>query len=369
MKIFVIGASRSAKTPFAERVAARLGVPRIGASEWFRKHLPDSESADRQAFVERITRFSIGVLRRDPDVNVRHLRAAYDLEAGSVIEGVRNPHDFVHLFDPRADRVVFLECDECDVARTVFEGGIGVIEAYLSHLAACGLLSDPAVQVRAYRFERFYPDPQAGNPAPGTFTDLDAVYEDFESSLPERAPMDAPAPKTSRVHAEIEPLRCAVRQEFLYDLDPSMAGPLIPATAFSVSSYLGSVPTFNVLLEDGAVFSYLPPQALVDPARFRPGTALDDLDLSYQNCPDGAICVNRYEALSGPVQAYLKRRDEWMGSAYVLTIDWYEGNDLLHLVALANGQYAFLPQHKLKFGSEAARSFRPYRKLRKDWSV
>jgi hypothetical protein len=150
-------------------------------------------------------------------------------------------------------------------------------------------------------------------------------------------------------------------------MDPAHVGSLVPCTVFAVSSYAGSTPTLKILLEDGAVFSYLPPDALVDPAKRRdPQLALTDL--VYHNCPSEDVCVHAFEALSGPVLAYLKHHDLWMPGEYRFTVDWYLGNDLLHFVALENGQFAFLPHHKLKF-KRGDPGFEPYRKIRRTWVV
>src|SRR4051812_23127630 len=103
MSVFVLGRSRTGKTPFAAQVALSLAVPHLSASEWVRQRFPPASFPDRQAFVEAITRFSIEELNRNPRACVEHLRTHHDLSRFVVLEGVRNPHDFVHLFDPRTD--------------------------------------------------------------------------------------------------------------------------------------------------------------------------------------------------------------------------------------------------------------------------
>ena len=87
-----------------------------------------------------------------------------------------------------------------------------------------------------------------------------------------------------------------------------------------------------------------------------------------QFCAPGPICVHRFEALAGPMQAYFRRRDLWLAGTYQWTIDWYEDNRLAHLIALENGQFALLPSHKVKFG-DTERSLPPYRKLHAEWKV
>ncbi|MCI0457297.1 MAG: hypothetical protein L0Z62_09995, partial [Gemmataceae bacterium] len=201
----------------------------------------------------------------------------------------------------------------------------------------------------------------------------DAAILDYLQECKRAAPPVAdtvPAPEAhrpQRVHADIPPLKTHVRAEYLFDMDLRHVGEHYPCTAFAVSSYEGSVPTFKILLADGTVFSYVPPSALVDVAQLKP-PELELADLVYHNCPASDVCVHRFEELAGAVQAFFKRPALWLEGEYLLTIDWYEGNDLLHLIALANGQYAFLPHHKVKF-KDGARAFQPFRKMHSEWKV
>lgn len=397
MSIFVLGRSRSGKTPFAAQVALALGWRHLSGSEWVRRRFPAGREdyPDRAAYVEAITRFSLAELRRDPRACVEYLRAAYDLSEPFVAEGLRNPHDFVHLFDPRSDAVVDLEHAGNDLPPTGFEGGLGVIDAYLDYLAAVGMW-DAAAKRFEYRFQEFHdraglvqPAPAetptgatgaAGRRGPLDVPSLDAALSDFlgrwkqsAPAAPDASPHATPAaPTPLRVHADIPPLKAHVRGEYLYDMDPGHAGEHVPCTAFAVSSYAGSVPTFNVLLADGSVFSYLPPTALVDIDRRQGGESppplLELADLAYHNCPDADLCVHSFDELRGPVQAYFKRGGLWMAGEYLFTVDWYTGNDLLHLVALENGQFAFLPHHKLKF-KDGPRDLPAYRKMHGEWKV
>lgn len=353
MKIFIIGPSKSGKTPFADRVAAGLRCPCVGASEWFRQHFPPQGDLSRQEFTDAITRFSIEVLRRDPDVNIRYLRDKRLPSTPSVVEGIRNPRDFAHLFDYQEDRVVFLSCSQTDLEQTNFEAGIGVIRALVSYWINCNLMrTDRVTEVSM-----------------GSFDEIPAVADQYLNSL------EPTKDFYSRVHAEMDPpLPCYVRAEYLYDMDPAKVGSYVPGCAFAVSSYPGSVPTFQVMLDDGSVFSYLPPHALVDLPLWKQAQEdsiepVDAAHLAYHNCPSGDFCLHSFKALRGDVQAYFKNTGRWLSARYLSTLDWYEGNDLLHLVALENGQYAFLPQHKLKFGADAELSLPPFKKLRAAWVV
>jgi hypothetical protein len=366
MKVFVLGSSHTGKTPMAEHVARALGVPHLRASAWARDRFPGPAGGDRQAFVDAITRFSIAELRRDPWISVDHLAAHHDLAGPCVIEGIRNPLDFVHLYDPRGDVTVWLDHGANPLVPTEFEGGLDVIAAYLDWLAAAGLSDATRLRYRFGALRRTDPGAAAGD------TLDDAIDDAIARLTPRAAPAPPPAPTPSRVHAEIPPLRLSVRAEYLHGMDPARLGELAPCTAFAVSSYPGEAPTFQILLGDGAVFSYLPPTALLDPARRAAHPEVPELDLEdlvYVDCPAEAICVHRWPALDGRVLAWLKRRDLWLGGDYLFTVDWWTDNQLAHAILLDHGQVALLPHHKLKFGSGHGEGFAPYRKLRKVWRV
>lgn len=342
MRIFVLGRSHAGKTPFARRASEALGIRHVGASAWVRERFPAGGD------VAQMTAFAIAELRRDPDVSLASLRGRLAADEPAVIEGMRNPYDFTCTFDPRTDHAVFLELADGGVP-TAFERGLDVIAQYLAWLEEAGLLD--AGRVHRYRFT--------------SYRDGDSTLEDAITDFIARAPKLAAEPRISgRVHVAVPPFQAHARAEFLYNMDPAKVGELRPCTVFAVSSYVGSAPTFQLLLPDGAVFSFVPPHALVHPPAAEP--QLDLADLVYHDAKSVDIVVQAFDALRGPVLAYFKHRDLWLAGTYLFTIDWYTGNEMLHAVALANGQYALLPSHKLKFGDHPP-GFEPYKKIRNAW--
>ncbi|MEZ4402987.1 MAG: hypothetical protein R3B06_23395 [Kofleriaceae bacterium] len=379
MKIFVLGASATGKTPMATALAAALGLAHVRASAWVRERFPGraagADAGSRQAFVEAITAFATRRLVDDPWVSAVALRDAVAASGPCVIEGIRNPLDFVHLYDPRRDVTVWLEHLASELSPTAFERGLDVIASYLDWQAAAGLADAGPTRRMRYRFRHFRSD-EAGAHRGATLDDAiaDAIARlrpEVERAIACQPPAVAPVPTPARVHAEIPPVRTHVRAEYLYGMDPDRVGQVVACTAFAVSSYPGEAPTFQVLLPDGAVFSYIPPSALIDPERRRTASLLElGLDeLVYFDCPDEQVCVHAHAALAGRVQAYFKGRDLWLGGDYLFTIDWWTGNHLAHAVALDNGQFAVLPHHKLKFGDHGHTAFEPYKKQRKIWRV
>jgi len=372
-----MGQSRTGKTPLSARIAAALEMTHIQASEWVKKRFDGTPYTDRNAYVQAITRFSIEELQREPYACVAYIDHRNDLRRDCVVEGIRNPHDFVHLFDPRADVAVLLNHVGNPVTRTAFESGLDVIAEYLRFLDRTGVMA-PTVppRVREVTFRAFYPQEREGlpNPPDGVFATFDEMADDVIQALRRmpRTRSTAIAPMQgllgTGVHVEIAPMACTVQEEFLYDMDPAHVGKTVACTAFALSSYPGSTPTFKILLQNGAVFSYIPPHALQTSSLSPDAVTLDLADLASINCPSEPISVKTFAALAGRVQAYFKRKDLWLEGSYVLTVDWTDSNDLLHLIALENGQLAFVPQHKVVFGN-AARELPQYRKLRQVWRV
>lgn len=170
------------------------------------------------------------------------------------------------------------------------------------------------------------------------------------------------------VHADIEPFSVHLREEYLYDMDPAKCGNYLPCTVFALTSYAGHVPTFMVTLADRSVFSYMPASALLRIDKLDSTLTLSLSELVYHNCPKEQFAVHSHKHLRGPVSCLIKQRSLWLGGKYVLTMDWGTGNEMLHLIDLNNGQFAFLPHHKLQFRSGAS-SLAPYRKSFSTWKV
>ena len=168
------------------------------------------------------------------------------------------------------------------------------------------------------------------------------------------------------VHEQIKPIKAYVHESVLYDEDMEKQD-MIECTVFALSSYQGESLTFAIALADGSVFFYIPPHKL---SLKKDGKLDYDLaDLVYHNCAEEEFLVQRMDLLGEePVSVYLKKADAWVNGEYMFTVDWYKGNDLLHMIVLENGQFCFMPSHKIKFlGGE--RSFVHYKKMHSTWSV
>jgi len=169
------------------------------------------------------------------------------------------------------------------------------------------------------------------------------------------------------VHANITPIKAVIREDVLYDMDPDKSSTVVPCLLVGVTSYKGSVPTFQIVAEGNSLFSYVPPH-LVSTATKQPDFTYSLKELVYHNCPDPEFSVSTLDFLKERQLAiFLRGPKVWVNGAYLFTLDWYTGNDLLHAVQLSNGQIGFVPQHKILLGGDLI--FKPYKKLHCNWSV
>lgn len=384
MKIFVLGRSRTGKSPFAAQVAAQIGATHIMASEWVRREfVPPSDKMERAAFITAITAYSLSRLAQEPRACVDYISKNYDLSGRCVIEGIRSLHDFVHLFDPRVDHVVFLEHDGNELVPTLFERGLVLIDQHVRLQVELGLVSSERV-VR-YRFPELREDCTAdgdgADPVPDSSDSATLVISSLDRCIlhyvrhakgvlgvGQSSSEPTQASVVSMVHAPIKGLRVWVRSEFLHDMDPSFKGKFESGIAFALSSYVGHAPTFKVLLDGGSVFSYLPPHALLTRAQL-PDPDLSLEQLVYHNCPASRVALSTFAELkSAKLHVFIKKIGVWLPGEYLFTVDWFEGNDLVHCVRLDNGQLALLPSHKIKF-NDSVKEFPGYRKLHAEWTV
>ena len=168
------------------------------------------------------------------------------------------------------------------------------------------------------------------------------------------------------MNKNVPPFTVYVDESFFYDLDATKTG-WIKCTAFGVTSYVGETLTLSVLTDTGAVFDYVPAH-LVMKTPSAPESALPLDALVYNNCGSDPIDVVVHDVLKqAPAMAFLKRAAVWMAAEYLFSVEFYAGNDKLNAVWLENGQFAFLPNHKINF--TGAKTLPDYKKLHATWKV
>lgn len=361
--VFVVGHSKVGKTPLARRIAERIGLTLVSGSEWIKARYVPSEAAskDTATYIDEITSLSLRCLAENPDACIDFIRGKYDVaEGGLVIEGLRNPRDFMAFYRPDVDVVIFLNHLNVKPATLFERGGVEGIMNNVAWMSVHGI-ADPS-RIDEITIDTFEHEDRSES---HKWLDLDdamdrAVWFVHGAMIRRASPRG--------VHAEMPRTQAWVENRVLYNDDPWHKG-WTRCTVFGVSSYVGHAPTFSVLTDEGAVFSYVPIHRL----RSKPPTdaieiRMDLDDLVYHDSREGRIVVTQYQSLAMQrvLSATFKRTGRVCDARYIASVDWYDGNDLLHFVALMNGQFALLPSHKLMFG---ICELPDYKKLRAEWRV
>lgn len=365
--IFIVGATKTGKTAVAKQLADRHGLQLISGSEWVKKQFVGQ---DPENYLAEITEFSKTKLIENPNACLDYLRASYSLDQGGfVIEGLRNPRDFLNLFRPNIDVIVLLWFEKNPIKPTGFESfGLGVIRSAIAWMKDYSGLTDDRIlnyRIDAYRgqskpchLREEIPECLASSSwkALGCWN-LDEVIEFASASI-----TLTPKPQSSLVHTITEKY-VEVAEKVFYNLDEKYYE-WVEAKIFGVSSYAGCALSFSILTSNGAIFHNVPLHLV----RSSIGEEFYELaDLVYFNCPDDRVTVTKYPLLEGPCQVFLKRLEKWVSGHYHCTLDWYQNNQLGHLVWLENGQPALVPSHKMLLGG--GRELPPYQKLRTEWKV
>lgn len=135
--IFVIGKTNVGKTPLVEYLKTIDGVAAVSASDWVKSIYVRNPDHSKTEYVNDITRFSKEKLKDDHDCAFRHTNSL--LKELNIIDGVRNPNDFIKLFDPNRDVVVFVDPISPSKYSTLFDDGVDIIVSYVYWMIQNGL--------------------------------------------------------------------------------------------------------------------------------------------------------------------------------------------------------------------------------------
>lgn len=164
-------------------------------------------------------------------------------------------------------------------------------------------------------------------------------------------------------HYSIKPISAYVFESLLYNNDSKK---LINCTIIGLCLYENETLCFDIILEDGSIFNYIPLHKIIHNKEYDKNITLKDL--VYHNSPSIEISLNYIDNLKNMKLAYLKNLNKWIEiEDYIVTIDWYKGNDLLNLVKLKNGYFALLPNHKIKMND--IKEFEKYSKIKESYKV
>ena len=164
------------------------------------------------------------------------------------------------------------------------------------------------------------------------------------------------------LNANIPPIYCKVRKEYLYDLKEHQ-GESSDCVIFGLVSISGRALLFNIMLPNGACFWRLPISAFFQKEFSRADVPdMQANELQLWNCFSYWPSVHCFDWLAGIDGKYLGKDKKFYHGQYLFTIDWAhpETNILntehseipqehkcAHILALDNGNYAAQPNNRI----------------------
>jgi len=170
----------------------------------------------------------------------------------------------------------------------------------------------------------------------------------------------------SYLNANIPPIYCKIRKEYLYDLQEHQ-GETEDCVVIGIASIPGRAILFHALLTNGAMYWRLPINAFIQRkfssnvySKQMESPNLEDLELwnSFSYYP----AVSVFDFLVGQRCRYIGKDKKFIDGQYLFTIDWAhpEPNILdtehseipsehkcAHILALDNGNYAAQPNNRI----------------------
>lgn len=164
------------------------------------------------------------------------------------------------------------------------------------------------------------------------------------------------------IHKDIpSPFKAKVAERILYNMDLSRID-LLNCNVFAISSYKNYALTYSIEL-NGAIFSNIPGHIF--------GKEFLELkDISYKNCPSNKISIIEHNFLKNKnAWCFFKHKKIWLSGIYKCTVDWYNDNELVHIIHMNNGSIASLPSHKILFVKDKPNKLPDYKKLKQEWAL
>ena len=164
------------------------------------------------------------------------------------------------------------------------------------------------------------------------------------------------------LNADIPPIYCKVRKEYLYDLKQHK-GESLECVIFGITSISGMAILFNIMLTNGACYWRLPISAFFQKSHDRaevPDMSVDELEL--WNCFSYYPSVHHYSYLCNQRGKFLGKDKKFYKGEYLFTIDWaHPDSNILdtdhsevpqehkcaHILELDNGNFAAQPNNRI----------------------
>ena len=170
----------------------------------------------------------------------------------------------------------------------------------------------------------------------------------------------------SYLNANIPPIYCKIRREYLYDLRKHQ-GETEDCVVFGLGSISGRALLFHALLSNGAIYWRLPISAFL---QRRSGDSVHQREVEHQNIEDLQLwnsfsyypSVTVFDFLKGQRGKYLGKNKKFYHGEYLFTVDWAhpesnivdtehseipDQHKCAHILALDNGNFAAQPNNRI----------------------
>lgn len=165
---------------------------------------------------------------------------------------------------------------------------------------------------------------------------------------------------TSKKHHIHVPLRLGsvwVAERYFYDMDP-LKQDFIKAEIIGLSSYKGHRMTFQLILQSGALFSYLPTESL--------SRSKKESQSERDKPVLGNDVVSYKLPVRGKINCFTYDKSQSFKGTYLLTLDWPKQNDQRSLVELESGDFMWVANHKMLFNNN--NELPDYKKMHSEWT-
>lgn len=135
MKIFIIGSTNTGKTTFAKKLFNHVGkdILFLESSEILKNFVNYPDNLTDENRTKKLTKFSLSILKNDHFAICDMIENIILLQNKkyTIVNGIRNPTDFIKLYNPKTD-MVFISQEK---GKSVFEKfGIKSIKSYLTFI-------------------------------------------------------------------------------------------------------------------------------------------------------------------------------------------------------------------------------------------
>ena len=171
----------------------------------------------------------------------------------------------------------------------------------------------------------------------------------------------------SYLNANIPPIYCKIRREYLYDLREHK-GETEDCVVFALGSISGRATLFHCLLTNGAIYWRLPISAFIQRGS---GSTLHKREMEHQDLEDLQLwnsfsyypSVTVFDFLKGQRCKYFSKiKNKLYHGEYLFTVDWAHPEPNIldtehseipdqhkcgHVLALDNGNFAIMPNNRI----------------------